>query len=286
MAGIPGFAYLDDYGVKPPYVARTDPTPTPTHGIRYPAVFDPNGGSGTGTGGTTTTTPPPSPATTDILSDPGFQAWKTGSDLALSNAAAQRRAALRALVLQFGGLGAVKDAYGDIDQATLDAANNNPYSQLNVNQRSYEQGVEAFKRGLAARGALSSGDLPTGLGQLDWQRGQEQYDLANQFGGAAQGDINRYVDTETQQKADYAKEIAAAAARVEAAGGGSNSGDGSGSGNGGGSGGGSGTGTPPPGSGTPPPTPDTNNLVWYRDPSTGEIYSMPSGTLRPGLGMQ
>lgn len=137
---------------------------------------------------------------------------------------------------------------------------------------------------LRVRGpAVASGDLPTGLGQLDWQRGQEQYDLANQFGSTAQGDINQYVDTETQQKIDEARAIADAVARIQAAGSGSGSGsgsgggDGSGSGSGSGSGGGSGAGTPA----------DDDNLVWYRDPSTGEIYSLPSGTLRPGLvGMQ
>jgi hypothetical protein len=79
---------------------------------------------------------------------------------------------------------------------------------------SYEQGVEAFKRSLAARDALQSGDLPTGLGQLDYGKGQSEYDLAQQFGSGARGAVNDYAGVEGDQYRQYAQAINDAASRV------------------------------------------------------------------------
>jgi hypothetical protein len=259
-----------------------------------------------------------------IAGDPGFQAWKTGSDFTLSNAAAQRQAALRALAIKFGGIGNLNDRYGDIDKATLDAASKNPYSDLAGSKRNYDQGVEAFKRGLSARGALQSGDLGYGLDQLDYTRGQSEYDLANQFGGAATSAVNDYANTEADQRRSEAQAILDAAGRVSQ------------------------WWAPSDGSGAPGHNPQDitdlqraltqaaaetssgqnpdaaaaignvanpgeddpayaawkqaqgaaqtyhdqqaqqqqQNVVWYRDPSTGEVYSQPSrGGAGAGIGM-
>lgn len=96
-----------------------------------------------------------------ILQDPAYLSWKSGNDLDLGKAASVRKAALQALAVRYGGLGAMKDEYGDIDQPTLDLAAQNQYSDTAQIQRGYEQGVEGMKRGLAARGMLQSGELPT-----------------------------------------------------------------------------------------------------------------------------
>lgn len=149
-----------------------------------------------------------------IYGDPGYQTAKAGADLSLSNAAAQRRAALRQLVLNYGGMGGLQDPYGDVDQATLDAASNNPYSQLKQLSRNYDQSVEAFKRQLAARGALQSGDLGYGIGQLDYGRGQSEYDLGQQMLSGAQGAVNTYKGTESGYYNTLAQAIRDAAASV------------------------------------------------------------------------
>ena len=199
-----------------------------------------------------------------ILGDPGFQSFKSGSDFALSSAAAQRRAALRALIMQYGGIGGLSDRYGDIDQATLAAARNNPYSQEAQAQRTYAQGVEAFKRSLAARGALQSGDLGYGLDQLDYNKGQSEYDLAQQFGSQAQGYVNDYAGIEASQLQQLAGAITDAEGRVKD------------------------WWTPPapPAGGGGDSAPDPNaNLIWYRDPGTGELYSVPQQLTRAGVGL-
>jgi hypothetical protein len=258
-----------------------------------------------------------------IYGDPGYQAAKAGADRSLASAAAARRAALRQLVLSYGGIGGLTDTYGDIDQATLDAAAANPYSDIARAKGSYNTGVEAFRRSLAARGALQSGDLGYGQGRLDYQRGQAEYDLANQFSTGAGNAVNAYAGAEGDYYSRLAQAIRDAAQTVaqwwtprdgnydEA---GQLNTD---------------LGTslptePPPGtqvagtiggtsvyrypsvpgadtpgfvygaSGQPilehPPfdssAPAISNpdVVWYRDPNTGELYSRPRGRVAPGVG--
>jgi hypothetical protein len=145
-----------------------------------------------------------------IFSDPSYMTAKSSLDMGLANASSARRSAIRALVTQYGDLGNVKDQYGDqygdLDQATLDAAKGNEYSDLAKLQRSYEQGQESFKRSLAARGALSSGDLGYGLGQLDWQQGQSRYDLGTAEANSANQILGGYGSAE----ANYYQQLAAA----------------------------------------------------------------------------
>ena len=88
-----------------------------------------------------------------------------------------------------------KDTYGDIDQATLDAAKNNQYSTLAQLQRNYQQSVEAFKRALAARGALQSGDYNHGSDQLATGYSQQPfYHQGNAFAGEVNSDLQNYLN--------------------------------------------------------------------------------------------
>lgn len=137
-----------------------------------------------------------------ILGDPDYQAFQANSAKTDADYGAARTAALRKLAIQYGGVGAgFQDQYGDINQETLDLAGKNQFSDTASLQRNYEQGVEAFKRQLAARNALDSGDLGYGLEQADFGRGQQQFDLANQFGSAAGTVVNNFTSAVDAQRA-------------------------------------------------------------------------------------
>lgn len=166
-------------------------------------------------------TPGPASITTDagftpdykaaIQSDPSYAAAQVNAQKTGADAAAQRAAALKQAVIQHGGLPAgFKDVYGDIDQATLDAAKNNPYSTLATLARNHEQSLNQFRRALAARGALQSGDLSYGQDQIDTGYGQSQYDAANQFGNAVSGAVNQYGQVVDSNMQNLAQAIAQA----------------------------------------------------------------------------
>lgn len=184
---------------------------TPSAGQPAPTNPDP-GPNDITVGGSPGSTPDYNAA---IQADPGYAAAQSANQQAQANAQAQRQAALRSAVVQYGGLpSGWKDAYGDIDQATLDAATGNQYSTLANLRRSYDQSVSQFRRALAARGALQSGDLNYGQDQLDTGYGQSQYDAANQFGNAATGQLNAYAGVLDQNQARMAQAIQAAAANA------------------------------------------------------------------------
>lgn len=159
-------------------------------------------------GTATVPTPPPAPKAPSTISFGGYTpdygslikndpAYLAASDAASASggaAAAQRRAALRRAYIQYGGNlpAGFSDQYGDIDQATMDAAKANQNSALSQLAQNHEQGLMQFKRALAARGALQSGDLNYGQDQIDRGYGQQQYDAANQFLDQANGVYGQY----------------------------------------------------------------------------------------------
>jgi hypothetical protein len=72
-----------------------------------------------------------------ILGDPSYLAWKNNSQRDIAQSASARKAALQALAIRHGGMPAgTRDTYGDIDQATLDLAQKNEFSNVNRLQRS------------------------------------------------------------------------------------------------------------------------------------------------------
>src|SRR5262249_22041314 len=126
----------------------------------------------------------------------GYMAWKLGAAQSADEAAAQRTAALRSLAVRYGGLPAgFQDPYGDITPEYLGISQQNPLSETARLERDYGQSRTDYERGLAARGALQSGDLGYGLDRLQTQHAQDLYDLANQFTGEAQGYVNQYAST-------------------------------------------------------------------------------------------
>jgi hypothetical protein len=152
-----------------------------------------------------------------IQNDPSYLAYKNTGQLDINQAAARRQAALKALAIQYGGLGGgFRDAYGDIDAPTLDMAKGNQFSDTSRLARNYEQGVEAYKRSLAARHGLQSGELGWGIGQADYARGASEYDLGQEFARAAQTVINDYLGVESRVRSGEADAISAAEANVYA----------------------------------------------------------------------
>jgi hypothetical protein len=138
-----------------------------------------------------------------ILSDPAYLAYQANAGRSISDASAARQHALRALAIQYGGLPSdFADQYGDIDQQTRDLAGANQFSDTANLQRNYEQGIETFKKQLAARNMLSSGELPYGLEQAEFNKGQQQYVLGNQFGAAAGQVVSNFTGAVDQQSRD------------------------------------------------------------------------------------
>ena len=148
---------------------------------------------------------------TQLQSDPNYLAWQTNSIHNLSDAATSRRAALRALVEQFGGLpSGFADRYGDLSSADLSLASANPYSIQAGLARTYHDNVENMRKALAARGALHSGDLGYSQSHLDTDYGQQQYDTGRQFASQLQDAINSYTNAQAQDRADQAAAVAQA----------------------------------------------------------------------------
>ena len=129
------------------------------------------------------------------LTDPIYTSWKTGSDAAIGRADVKRQSALRALVLQYGGLPAgagVSDQFGDLDPATMAQAAANPESTQARLQQGYDAAQQQLQTSMAARGALHSGDLVQGLGQLNQGYQGNVADALNAFTGAFSGDLTGY----------------------------------------------------------------------------------------------
>lgn len=152
-----------------------------------------------------------------ILSNPAYLSWKNSANLDVAQAASARKAALRALAMQYGGLaGGFQDTYGDLDAATLDIAKNNQFSDIARLNRNYTEGVTNVKRSLAARGGLQSGELGYGLDKQNLAKASGEYDMAQQFGNTAQSVINNYLATESASRRAEQDALLAAEANVYA----------------------------------------------------------------------
>lgn len=150
-----------------------------------------------------------------IAGNPDYMQWSLGAGERADTAASQRKAALRALAVRFGGLPAgFSDVYGDIDPNTLATASENPASENNRLLKAYSDQIEQNRRQLASRGMLQSGELGYSQDQLDFQRGNDVYDLNNQFLDAAQGSINDYAGIVAGLNAEQIDQIRAAAESV------------------------------------------------------------------------
>lgn len=130
-----------------------------------------------------------------LTSDPTYLAWANAHPGVVADAGTARKAALRAMAMQYGGLPqGFQDQYGDLTPEDIAAAQANPYSSQHMLQSEYQTNVENARKGLAARGQLHSGDLGYAQGQLDTQLGASQYALGNQFSSNFQSAINDYLN--------------------------------------------------------------------------------------------
>lgn len=152
-----------------------------------------------------------------IASNPDYMNWQLGAQKTADEAASQRRAALRALSVRFGGLPSnFSDVYGDIDPETAKLAAENPESENARLLRSYTDQVEQTRRQLAARGMLQSGEFGYSQDQLDLARQGDIYNLNNQFLDTAQGAVNSYAGVVGGLNADQIDQIRAASERIRA----------------------------------------------------------------------
>src|SRR5581483_5896628 len=117
--------------------------------------------------------------------------------------------------IRYGGLPeGYKDKYGDIDKKTLQLASQNEQSDTQRINRQYNDNVFAFKRALAARGALNSGDLQYGLDRADLAKESALYDAANAFGDAARQAVSGYLTAEQNAKMMELQGLAAASSSI------------------------------------------------------------------------
>lgn len=132
-----------------------------------------------------------------VTSDPTYLSASANATNAQAQAAARRKQQLQQALIQYGGKlpAGFSDQYGDIDQATQDQASNNQFSTLANLARNYSKSEDQFKRSLAARGALQSGDLNYGEDQLQQAYGQQQYDAANAVGSQVNQALQGYTGT-------------------------------------------------------------------------------------------
>lgn len=154
-----------------------------------------------------------------IAAQPDYMQWRLSAAERADTGAANRKAAMRALALRFGGLPpGFQDVYGDLNQETLDTAAANPVSEQARLLKQYTDQVEQNRRQLASRGVLQSGELGYSQDQLGFQRAGDVYDMNNAFLDQSQGTVNDYASLVAQLKAEQIDQIRAAAAGVYGAG--------------------------------------------------------------------
>jgi hypothetical protein len=143
------------------------------------AAGDPGTPGSPGTPETTTTTPGKAGYWTNpdweglIQGDPTYMATLAQIEASGASAGRERAAAVRRAIAQFGGTPkGWASGFGDVDPATLAAAQENPYSTLAQLDKARGMGRADLGAALGARGMLSSGAL-TG-GEQVIQKGYEQ----------------------------------------------------------------------------------------------------------------
>lgn len=149
-----------------------------------------------------------------ITGDPLFRQFRADLGAEGVSDAASRQRAIRSLLTQFGGVPEGSwDVYGDADEATRLAAQNNPHSVLaQIGQQG--QDAEAMMRAaLSARGLSSSGQrvfeeqrLGKALSQAQYNARTGAMDTINQAQGG-------FVSAERQRARDLASQMAEAMRR-------------------------------------------------------------------------
>lgn len=146
-----------------------------------------------------------------LQADPAYAAAALNANDSATNAGIDRQAAIRQAAIQFGGLPKdFNDQYGDVDQATLQLANDNPYSQLAQDSRAFGQQQVANRQAEAANGSIFSSQLNTDLGNENYAHGLNLANLAGAFGGAVNKAIGNFTGTIDTNKANLANALGTA----------------------------------------------------------------------------
>jgi hypothetical protein len=134
------------------------------------------------------------------LNDPIYQTGLNTYNRTVGDLGTNRRAALQALALGYGGLPKdfAGDTYGDLTPDVLSQAQANPESTLAQMQRAYDAQNAQMQNQLAARGALHSGDLVQGQSNLDQQQQLDQYNAGQAFIDAISGQSGILTNYRTQ----------------------------------------------------------------------------------------
>jgi len=135
---------------------------------------------------------------------PGFAAGIGSVTANEATAARQRADAIKAALVQFGVVPAGwTSGYGDVDQATIDAANQNPFSTIKGLLDTQHRSQADLEARLADRGTLSSGALTGGtdMGQRNYDKSVygETNALLKALGGYETGYATRLNDLELQR---------------------------------------------------------------------------------------
>lgn len=155
-----------------------------------PQFLGPPPGLGGGGGGGAPPGPPASPSISFGGFTPDYKALVAGDPLLVQAqgdinaqrdaAGASRQAAIRTALTRFGGVPTgLQDPYGDVDQATKDAAANNPFSVVNQLKQWLAKNQGDLTDSLAARGMLQSGGLRSGTEMVQREYGQQEYNETN-----------------------------------------------------------------------------------------------------------
>lgn len=120
------------------------------------------------------------------------------------SAAAQRAAAIRAAIIQYGRAPTAADTYGDITSADIQAANNNPNSILAQLQNAYQTNVQQDKNTMEQRGIYSSGATNQAVGTEGQHYQQSQYDALNNLNNLVSNAIQGYTQAGNEYGINHA----------------------------------------------------------------------------------
>jgi hypothetical protein len=179
-----------------------------------PTVYQGGGGAGQLP---TPAPPPPAPGghynmpdyAALIQGDPGYAGVASQISAATDTAGRQRADAVRRALVQFGmAPPGWKGGYGDVDESTLAAAQQNPFSVMSTLRDQRGRGSADLAAVLGARGTLSSGALTGGeqvlQRQFDSSQAQATQQLLDALGGYEGGYANTVNDLEGQRRSAYA----------------------------------------------------------------------------------
>lgn len=148
-------------------------------------------------------TPPSLPDYYSLMNSDAMLAQQRGNLAAGSAAdAGSRRAAKRALLMQYGGaLQNFSDPYGDIDASVAQEAAANPHSIVKQIERAHQDSVAAARAALAGRGFAYSGQAGYEEGRAGQARSQSEYDAAQQAMAALTETNSNFARAEQQREA-------------------------------------------------------------------------------------